>query len=152
MSKTWRITFHGTQSLTGLITHLVTHSLTNSLTNPCFGDLIYVTVAEEDASSKVVNVVADVENDVEERLTIALLQLTLWQLACYDCLDSSFGKSTLLLGPLCLWQCLTWILLRRINASNVLFAPFFLLSQTGSFILQNMMYLFCKVLYSIKLV
>ena len=42
MSKTWRITFHGTQSLTGLITHLVTHSLTNSLTNPCFGDLIYL--------------------------------------------------------------------------------------------------------------
>ena len=55
--------------MTGLITH--------SLTNPCFGDLIYVTIAEEDASSKVVNVVADVENDVEERLTIALLQLTL---------------------------------------------------------------------------
>ena len=55
--------------MTGLNTH--------SLTNPCFGDLIYVTVAEEDASSKVVNVVADVENDVEERLTIALLQLTL---------------------------------------------------------------------------
>ena len=65
MSKTWRITFHGTRSLTGLITH--------SLTNPCFGDLIYVTIAEEDASSKVVNVVADVENYVEERLTIALL-------------------------------------------------------------------------------
>ena len=59
--------------MTGLITYLLTYSLTNS----CFGDLILVTVAEEDASSKVVNVVADVENDVEERLTIALLQLTL---------------------------------------------------------------------------
>ena len=59
--------------MTGLITHLLTFSLTNS----CSGDLILVTVAEEDASSKVVNVVADVENDVEERLTIALLQLTL---------------------------------------------------------------------------
>ena len=55
------------------MTGLITHSLTNSR----FGDLIFGTVAEEDASSKVVNVVADVENDVEERLTIALLQLTL---------------------------------------------------------------------------
>ena len=55
--------------MTGLIIH--------SLTKPCFGDLIYVTIAKKDASSKVVNVVADAENDVEERLTIALLQLTL---------------------------------------------------------------------------
>ena len=69
------------------------------------------------------------------------------ELACSGCLDNYFGKSTLLLGPLCLWQCLTWILLHRINASNVLFASFFLLSQTGSFILQNIF--FCKVLYTI---
>ena len=52
------------------------HSLTNSLTNSCLVNLIDVTLACEDANSKLVEVVADV--DAEDHVGNSLLQI--WEL------------------------------------------------------------------------
>ena len=68
---------------------LVTNSLTHSLTDSCLVNLIDVTLACEDAYSKLVEVVT-VVNDDEDRVGNSLLQI--WELR--------FGpKTKLLLRP-----------------------------------------------------
>ena len=54
---------------------LVTHSLTNSLTDCCLVNLIDVTLVCEDASSKLVKVVAIANVDDEDLVGNSLLQI-----------------------------------------------------------------------------
>ena len=49
----------------GYACHSLTHSLTNSLTHSCLVNLIYVTLACEDANSKLVEVVTVADVDAE---------------------------------------------------------------------------------------
>ena len=66
---------------------LVTHSLTHSLTHCCLVNLIDVTLAYEDANSKLIEVVTVADVDDENRVGNSLLQI--WTL--------TFGpKATLL--------------------------------------------------------
>ena len=53
---------------------LVTHSLTHSLTHSCLVKLIGVTLACEDANSKLVEVVTVADVDAENRVGNSLLQ------------------------------------------------------------------------------
>ena len=57
---------------------LVTHSLPNSLTNSCLVNLIDVTLACEDANSKLVEVVTVADVDAEDDVGNSLLQI--WEL------------------------------------------------------------------------
>ena len=57
---------------------LVTHSLTHSLTHSCFVTLIDVTLAWEDAWSKLVEVVTVADVSDEDRVGNSLLQI--WKL------------------------------------------------------------------------
>ena len=57
---------------------LVTHSLTNSLTDSCLVNLIDVTLACEDANSKLVEVVTVADVSDEDRVGNILLQI--WKL------------------------------------------------------------------------
>ena len=54
---------------------LVTHSLTDSLTNCCLVNLIDMTLACEDAYSKLVEVVTVADVDGENRVGNSLLQI-----------------------------------------------------------------------------
>ena len=54
---------------------LVTHSLTNSLTHSCLVNFIDVTLACEDANSKLVEVVAVADVDDENRVGNSSLQI-----------------------------------------------------------------------------
>ena len=54
---------------------LVSDSLTNSLTNSCLVNLIDVTLACEDANSKLVEVVTAADIDDEDRVANSLLQI-----------------------------------------------------------------------------
>ena len=56
----------------------MTHSLTNSLTTSCLVNLIDVTLACEDANSKLVEVVTVVDVDAEDNVGNSLLQI--WEL------------------------------------------------------------------------
>ena len=57
---------------------LVTHSLTNSLTDSCLVKLIDVTLACEDANSKLVEVVTVADEDDEKRFDNSCMQI--WKL------------------------------------------------------------------------
>ena len=60
---------------------LVTHSLTHSLPNSCLVNLIDVTLACEDANSKLVDVVTIADVDAEDNVGNSLLQIwepTFW--------------------------------------------------------------------------
>ena len=57
---------------------LVTHSLTHSLTHSCLVNLIDVTLACEDANSKLVEVVTVADVSDEDRVGNSLLQI--WKL------------------------------------------------------------------------
>ena len=64
---------------------LVTHSLTHSLTHSCLVNLIDVTLACEDANSKLVEVVTIADVDSENMLTIvwcSLIQGCIFRLTC----------------------------------------------------------------------
>ena len=54
---------------------LVTHSLTNSLTHSCLVNLIDVTLALEDANSKLVEVVTVADVDVLKRVDDSFVQI-----------------------------------------------------------------------------
>ena len=56
----------------------MTHSLTHSLTHSCLVNLIDVTLACEDANSKLVEVVTVADVDDEDRVGNSLLQI--WKL------------------------------------------------------------------------
>ena len=56
----------------------LTHSLTHSLTNSCLVNLIDVTLACEDANSKLVEVVTVADVDSEDHVGNSLLQI--WEL------------------------------------------------------------------------
>ena len=58
--------------------HSLTHSLTDSLTDSCLVNLIDVTLACEDANSKLVEVVNVANVDDEDRVGNSLLQI--WKL------------------------------------------------------------------------
>ena len=58
---------------------LVSNSLPNSLTDCCLVNLIDVTLACEDAYSKLVEVVSVAHNDAEDHVGNSLLQI--WELA-----------------------------------------------------------------------
>ena len=62
------------QSLAMLVTHC-TDSLTNSLTHSCLVNLIDVTLACEDAYSKLVEVVTVADVSDEDRVGISLFQI-----------------------------------------------------------------------------
>ena len=66
---------------------LVTNSLTHSLTHSCLVNLMHVTLACEDANSKLVEVVTVADVDDEDRVGNSLLQI--WKLR--------FGHKTKLL-------------------------------------------------------
>ena len=57
---------------------LVTHSLTDSLTDCCLVNLIDVTLACEDANSKLVEAVSVADVDAEDNVGNSLLQI--WEL------------------------------------------------------------------------
>ena len=57
---------------------LVTHSLPNSLTDCCLVNLIDVTLACEDANSKLVEAVSVADVDAEDNVGNSLLQI--WEL------------------------------------------------------------------------
>ena len=57
---------------------LVSDSLTDSLTDSCLVNLIDVTLASEDANSKLVEVVTVADVSGEDRVRISLLQI--WKL------------------------------------------------------------------------
>ena len=65
-----------------LVTHSLTdslsHSLTNSLTNSCLVNLIDITLACEDAYSKLVEFVTVADDSDEDRVGNSLLQI--WNL------------------------------------------------------------------------
>ena len=61
-----------------LVTNSLSHSLTHSLTNSCLVNLIDVTLACEDANSKLVEVVTVADVDDEDRVGNSLLQI--WKL------------------------------------------------------------------------
>ena len=61
-----------------LVTHWLTNSLTNSLTHSRLVNLIDVTLASEDAYSKLVEVVTVADVDDENRVGSSLLQI--WKL------------------------------------------------------------------------
>ena len=69
---------------------LVTNSLTDSLTNSCLVNMINVTLAFENANSKLVEVVTVADVDDEDRLGNSLLQI--WELG--------FGRKVKLLSRL----------------------------------------------------
>ena len=54
------------------------HSLTDYLNHSCLANLIDVTLAREDANSKLVEVVTDADVSDEDRVCISLLQI--WKL------------------------------------------------------------------------
>ena len=62
----------------GYACHSLTHSLTNSLTNCCLVNLIDVTLACEDANSKLVEVVTVAHVDADDHVGNSLLQI--WEL------------------------------------------------------------------------
>ena len=59
----------------------VTHSLTNSLTPSCLVNLIDVTLACEDANSKLVEVVTVADVDAEDHVGLLIWELTFGQKA-----------------------------------------------------------------------
>ena len=59
---------------------LVTHSLPNSLINSCLVNLIDVTLACEDANSKLVEVVTVTESDVDDEDHVGNSLLQIWEL------------------------------------------------------------------------
>ena len=61
-----------------LVTNSLTNSLTDSLTDSCLVNLIDVTLACEDANSKLVEVVTVADVDHENRVGNSLLQI--WKL------------------------------------------------------------------------
>ena len=58
-----------------LVTNSLTHSLTDSLTHSCLVKLIDVTLASEDANSKLVEVVTVADVDNEDHVGTTLLQI-----------------------------------------------------------------------------
>ena len=63
------------RSLAMLVTHWLTHWLTDSLTDSCLVNLIDVTLAFEDANSKLVEVFIVADVDDEDRVGNSLLQI-----------------------------------------------------------------------------
>ena len=61
-----------------LVTHSLTDSLTDSRTDSCLVNLIDVTLACEDANSKLVEVVTVADVDAEDNVGNSLLQI--WEL------------------------------------------------------------------------
>ena len=74
--------------------HWLPLSLTDWLTNSCLVDLIDVTMACEDANSKLVEVVTVADVHAGKRVDDSLMQIWYYQ------------SRTQPSGPLCLWQCL----------------------------------------------
>ena len=66
------------RSLVMLVTHWLTHSLTHWLTDSCLVNLIDVTLACEDAFSKLIEVVTVADVDSEDHVGNSLLQI--WEL------------------------------------------------------------------------
>ena len=75
--KEGNLVFIGPESDHCLLLSL-TDSLTNSLTNSCLVNLIDVTLACEDANSKLVDIVSVAEVDAEDHVGNSLLQI--WEL------------------------------------------------------------------------